>query len=543
MIFRPRDLAHQRIIGGLVILALNWVLFGVTLAETLILRANLLANIGPSLCIAVLQTVIWKGLGQRPMGRMLSSILLMAQVSTLVAALSGRALQTDMHMAYFAALAVVVIYCDWRAIVGGAATVALHHIVLSFVLPDLVFPGSADLGRVTFHAVILLVEAAVLTWSAASVTTMFSTNARSQAEAEQATGRALDSAEALAISRATTDQHAAEAAERDLALAQEQAFVVEQTAAGLTALARGDLTYRIPGAFPGSYAKLQEDFNSAIGALQADMTVIDANASAIRSEAGEISHAADDLSRRTEQQAATLEQTAAALEEITATVRLSAHGADEAFAVMSRTQDEADRSRPIITDAINAMGDIEASSEKISQIIGVIDEIAFQTNLLALNAGVEAARAGEAGRGFAVVATEVRALAQRSAEAAKEINALIFCSRDHVRNGVTLVGRTGVALEAIAARVNDISGLMGQITASTREQATALGEVNLAVNQMDQATQQNAAMVEQSTAACQNLTNDAAELAALVSRFKLGDGTARGERHGVDHRSPQRFAA
>ncbi|ADL01107.1 methyl-accepting chemotaxis protein [Brevundimonas subvibrioides] len=560
MIFQPRDLVHQRAIGAGVILGLGYVLVAVALIQALVLKSDLLSDVGPALLCAAVQTGVWFGFRDQAFGRMLSSILLMAQVSTLVAALSGHALQTDMHMAYFAALAVVVIYCDWRAIVGGAVTVALHHLILSFVLPDLVFPGSADITRVLVHAVILVVEAAVLTWSAASVTAMFAANAESQAAAELATRKAHEAADALGISRATTDRQAAEAAdrertvaheqamvakqtaERDRVLAEEQAEVVEKTAAGLSALARGDLSYRITGEFPASYAKLQADFNVAIEALHADITTIDANASAISSEAAEISQAAHELSQRTETQAATLEETAAALEEVTATVRMAAQGADDASAVMERTQAEADRSRPVIEDAVNAMGDIEASSEQISQIVGVIDEIAFQTNLLALNAGVEAARAGDAGRGFAVVATEVRALAQRSAEAAKEINALITKSRDQVKNGVTLVGRTGVTLEAIAARVSDISGIMGQITASTREQATALAEINLAINQMDQATQQNAAMVEESTAACQNLTNDASQLASLVARFELG-GTGRGRRAPAGRRSIERFAA
>jgi len=564
MILQTRDLAHQRAVGGVVILVLVWVLVGAALVQALLLKSDLLTSLAPGAALAMIQTGVLLSAGARGIGRMLSSILLMAQVSTLVAGLSGNSLQIDMHMAYFAALAVVVIYCDWRAIFGGAATVAVHHLVLSFVLPDLVFPGSADLLRVVFHAVILIVEAAVLAWSAASVTAMFAANARSQAAAEaatakavdaatqaessreaaeRATGQALDSAAALEVSRTAADRLAAETMERDLAVAREQALVVEKTAEGLSALARGDMTYRIPGRFPGSYAKLQDDFNSAMDALQADMTVIDANAGAISSEAGEISQAADDLSRRTERQAATLEQTAAALEEITATVRRAARGADEASAVMARAQVEADQSRPIITNAVEAMSDIEASSEQISQIIGVIDEIAFQTNLLALNAGVEAARAGDAGRGFAVVASEVRALAQRSAEAAKEIKTLISTSRSQVQNGVVLVGKTGIALEAIASRVSDISGIMSQITASTREQATAMEEVNLAVNQMDQVTQQNAAMVEQSTAACQNLTNDAAQLAALVSRFQLGNVSRRGANAAKTNRSTSRIAA
>jgi methyl-accepting chemotaxis protein len=308
--------------------------------------------------------------------------------------------------------------------------------------------------------------------------------------------------------------------------AKEQALVVSETAAGLTALAHGDLSHRISGQFPHEYAQLQTDFNAAMEKLEEAMGVIGSNASAMQSGAGEISQAADDLSRRTEQQAATLEETAAALDEITATVKRTAEGAERAGTVVVGAKAAAEQSGVVVGRAVAAMGEIERSSDQISQIIGVIDEIAFQTNLLALNAGVEAARAGDAGRGFAVVASEVRALAQRSAEAAKEIKSLIATSSGHVKDGVGLVGETGEALTAIVERVSEINGLMAEITASAQEQATALSEVNTAVNQMDQTTQQNAAMVEQSTAASHNLSQEAAELAVLVGKFHVSTNGA-----------------
>jgi methyl-accepting chemotaxis protein len=318
-------------------------------------------------------------------------------------------------------------------------------------------------------------------------------------------------------------------------LADLQALVVSETGAGLTALAAGDLAHRIEADFPGDYVRLKDDFNAAMEKLEDAMGVIGANASAMHSGAGEISQAADDLSRRTEQQAATLEETAAALDQITATVKRTAEGAERAGTVVAGAKSAAEESGLVVGRAVAAMGEIERSSDQISQIIGVIDEIAFQTNLLALNAGVEAARAGDAGRGFAVVASEVRALAQRSAEAAKEIKALIAASSGQVKNGVGLVGETGQALTAIVERVAEINGLMAEITASAKEQATALTEVNTAVNQMDQTTQQNAAMVEQSTAASHNLSQEAEELATLVGKFHIsqqgrgagGSGRAR----------------
>jgi methyl-accepting chemotaxis protein len=308
--------------------------------------------------------------------------------------------------------------------------------------------------------------------------------------------------------------------------AERQQAVVNGLAEGLDHLADGDLTFRLNTQFSEEYEKLRADFNSAMGRLQETMKVISHNTQGMRSGAGEISQAADDLSRRTEQQAASLEQTAAALDEITATVRRTAEGANQAQSVVSVTKGDAERSGQVVRDAVGAMGKIEQSAKEIAQIIGVIDEIAFQTNLLALNAGVEAARAGDAGRGFAVVASEVRALAQRSAEAAKEIKALISASTREVDAGVQLVGQTGQALQKIVTQIAEINGVVQEISASAQEQSTGLHQVNSAVNQMDQVTQQNAAMVEQSTAASHALAREAEELARLISRFQVGDAGA-----------------
>ncbi|MGR4864954.1 methyl-accepting chemotaxis protein [Caulobacter sp. LARHSG274] len=308
------------------------------------------------------------------------------------------------------------------------------------------------------------------------------------------------------------------------AAARENALVVSSLAEALERLAQGDLTFRVQADFPGEYRKLKDDFNAAITQLQETIKVIAASTDGLRTGADEIAHASDDLSRRTEQQAASLEETAAALDELTATVRRTASGAKQASEVVSSTRGEATHSGQVVHEAVSAMGAIEDSSKKINQIIGVIDEIAFQTNLLALNAGVEAARAGDAGRGFAVVAQEVRALAQRSAEAAKEIKTLISSSTQQVSQGVSLVGQTGEALQRIVTKVGEIDALVTEIAASAAEQATGLNEVNTAVNQMDQVTQQNAAMVEQSTAATHSLKGETGELVRLIGRFQVGDG-------------------
>jgi methyl-accepting chemotaxis protein len=311
------------------------------------------------------------------------------------------------------------------------------------------------------------------------------------------------------------------------AQARQQANVVEALAGGLKRLAGGELTCEIETDFAPEYERLRVDFNDAVRGLQSTVQEITARVGTIRLGTQEIADASDDLAKRTEQQAAGLEQTAAALQQITGTVGRTAEGSQEARRSATATQSEADRSGQVVRDAVSAMAAIEASARKITQIIGVIDEIAFQTNLLALNAGVEAARAGESGRGFAVVASEVRALAQRSAEAAKEIKALIATSTQEVERGVALVGETGEALGRILSQVASISRVVGEIAASAQEQATGLHEVNTAVAEMDQVTQQNAAMVEQTTAATRSLAHEMEQLNTLTGRFVVEKAPAR----------------
>ncbi len=302
-----------------------------------------------------------------------------------------------------------------------------------------------------------------------------------------------------------------------------QATVVTSLASGLERLAGGDLTFRLEQAFTAPNEPLRANFNTATEQLQQMMRSIASNAGTLRSGTDEIVQATDDLSRRTEQQAASLEQTAAALDEITATVRNTADGAKRAQAIVSLAKASAEQSGDVVRQAVAAMGGIEQSSQQIGQIIGVMDEIAFQTNLLALNAGVEAARAGDSGRGFAVVASEVRALAQRSAAAAREIKVLIATSVQQVGAGVRLVGATGTSLVSIVAQVGEINVAVSGIAASAQEQAAALHQVNTAINQMDQVTQQNATMVEQTTAASHSLALETEQLAHLTERFKLID--------------------
>lgn len=311
------------------------------------------------------------------------------------------------------------------------------------------------------------------------------------------------------------------AEEERKSLQAEQVQIVSLLSTALTKLADGDLTHTIKTPFFGEYDQLRQDFNRTVDNLNETIGAVVARAGEIRQRSDDVSKSSDDLSRRTENQAATLEETAAALDQLTASVRSAATGATEVEGVVANAQKDAEASEPVVRNAVQAMTEIEGSSQEISQIIGVIDDIAFQTNLLALNAGVEAARAGDAGRGFAVVASEVRALAQRSSDAAKQIKTLISASSGQVQHGVSLVGQAGEVLIKIAGHISHISGLVEEIAAGAQEQSIGLGEINIGVTQLDKVTQQNAAMVEQATTSSRALKADAGELAERVKRFKL----------------------
>lgn len=310
-------------------------------------------------------------------------------------------------------------------------------------------------------------------------------------------------------------------------LEREQEVALEALDTALGRLSNGDLTATIDKALSPKFDDLRSNFNTAVQALGSAFSDIYTEASRTASNTRELTSATDEMAKRTEQQAAALEETAAALEEITTVARQTALRTQEAREAVVASADEAVRSGKVVEQAVEAMGDIEASSRKITQIISVIDEIAFQTNLLALNAGVEAARAGEAGKGFAVVAQEVRELAQRSANAAKDIKGLISRSGEEVNAGVKLVTATGDALRQIEQHVTKVNGNVHSIALAAKEQSTGLAEVSIAVNQMDQVTQQNAAMVEESTAAINRLAEEAQTLARLITRFRLSaaDGT------------------
>jgi methyl-accepting chemotaxis protein len=305
------------------------------------------------------------------------------------------------------------------------------------------------------------------------------------------------------------------------AIDRERRIVTGTIGQALSRLAAKDLSYRMHGQLPAAYATVQEDFNNAVTLLEAALGRVIASATAIRTGTSEIATSAEDLAERAQAQAASIERTATSLKEIAAVGQKAVTGSEHAREAVGLAKHDAEEAGLVVGRTIEAMGEIEASAQQISKIIGVIDEIAFQTNLLALNAGVEAARAGEAGKGFAVVASEVRALAQRSAEAAREIKTLISTSSSQVANGASLVSATGKALERILVKVDDMNRIVLEIASGAQEQAVGLSSINGAVGEMDEATRRNANMAEESTAASRHLLSETHALADLVESFRL----------------------
>jgi len=319
---------------------------------------------------------------------------------------------------------------------------------------------------------------------------------------------------------------------RDAAVAkaradEEQANVVTALGKGLEALASGDMTYQITEPFAANYDGLRLTFNRTVEGLESSLSSVASSAQSVHNGAGEIRAASEDLSQRTEQQAASLEGAASAMDKVTGMVSESASSAKTARIEIDTVHKDANEGGQVVDKAVSAMDAIERSSQEIGQIINVIDSIAFQTNLLALNAGVEAARAGESGKGFAVVANEVRSLAQRSADAAKDIKALITASSEQVQEGVSLVAETGKMFDRIMGRIGDVSRMVAEIADGAETQSSNLRSVNASVGDMDKMTQQNAAMVEETTAAARTLASEADELASLVGRFRLKTGLGR----------------
>ena len=422
----------------------------------------------------------------------------------------------DLHMLFFAYLAVTAIMADWRAILGATAVIALHHIALNFIAPAFVFPDGASFTRVLMHAGIVVMESGVLAVLCLRIEGLVAGLAKAQDE--------------------QSAQEAHRAAEREAASREQQA-ALDALKAKLGDLSLGDLTVQVRG-LPEAYREFEVKFNSSVSALDKAIADVVEGIQAMNTGTMEISSASNDLSRRTEEQAASLEETAAAISQTTQRVSVTAKAAKSAQATIASTNTEAQDGAKTVAEAVSAMERIEKSSEEIKNIIAVIDSIAFQTNLLALNAGVEAARAGETGKGFAVVASEVRALAQRCTEAAEEVKSLITISNEHVSNGAELVNRSGQTFSAITKGVSELTQTIESIAASSEAQAGTLAQINETVHSLDRSTQQNAAMAEECTATATSLAGEAQGLARSVSRFRTNARVDNGAGDPAYHQLP-----
>ncbi len=515
-----------------------------------------MATIGAAL-FAVLGVASMR-LADRP-GRILAAQALTGQCIVLNAAMMLHPFQIDTHMMYFAVLAVLVMMSGLQALILAAATIAAHHMVLTFVMPSLVYPSSdltQNLERTAIHAVIVALETAALAFTI-HTRLKLDQAAREQAAERAAAAARVDDALAQAQLEKTRAENAlaeAEIAMRAAAKARDEAETARKRAEDgaqalraaealtetqrerhdkeamyavgllitkLEQLSQGDMTVRFNEALPDAYSRGADAFNAAMIRIEGTMRDVMLQTRAIQSESGEITHAAAELSDRTERQAATLSGLAKSLGSLTGIVRDVATDANQARAQTLAARDKAHQGGEVMAKAVEAMDAIENSSSEVRKIISVIEDIAFQTNLLALNAGVEAARAGEAGRGFAVVATEVRALASRSSDAAREIDGLINASGHQISDGVQLVKRTGVALGEIKSAVEDTAKGMQTIADATERQSGELAEVTNGLNQLDQVTQQNAAMFEETMASNTKLTENARHLTGLIDQFNV----------------------
>lgn len=514
---------------------------------------GIIAIIAVSALLAGAGTLSWAQDRIGPSTRIGSAVALCGQVALLVFACEGTRYQIDMHMAFFAALAVTTAWCCWRAILTATVVVALHHLVLNMVHPLAVFPDGAELARVLVHAVILLAEAGALIWLALrleaalqmsdSATDAAIANEASEGEVRRAAALAeeqraavedtLLSAVGLMVESAKRGEFSARVSTADELgrlgslvqsvddLARTCEGFLDETDRALAALASGDLTVRMASDFQGRFAAVAGNFNHSAEALAGALTAVTQSAVATRQAAGEILSATRDLSQRGTSQAASLEETSAAVEEIAATVRQTSETVSVAARKARATADNAGAGVAVAGRAIQAIDRVDEQARRIVDIVGVMDGLAFQTNLLALNASVEAARAGEGGRGFAVVATEVRRLAQQSADAARDVRALISETKLHVDEGVKLVREAGASLNAVSDDVGSVAAVFEEINRATCEQSQGVGEIERALRQMDELTQDNAQAAGRAAAAGDGMVETAGALARLTGRFKL----------------------
>lgn len=504
--------------GMKLIVLYSWLMSGGLLAYTLFAQVpDGIAITAIAILCGVVPTLLWMRKDAGAFARITVGITVPIYPAAALALMKGDAWQVDIHMAFFASVAIVVILCDWRAILASTLVVAVHHLGLNYVATEYVFSGGASFDRVVLHAVILLMESGVLMWVASQLTSLFTSVA---SEAQRAR-------EALAVSETAQAE-----AKR---LQDAQANVVEHLSYGLAELAECRLTHRIAAPFDADYDKLRCDYNRAMDEIEQVNTEISTTTHHILESISELREATAHVAQQTEKQAASLTETSATMNDITSIARSSSQQATSASAAVAMVNEKANLGTDVVMRTIDAMTAIESSSGEIGQIISIIDGIAFQTNLLALNAGVEAARAGDAGKGFAVVAVEVRTLAQRCAEAATSVNKLISASKDQVGRGSSLVNETGTVLTSIAEQIVGLRAAIDEMASSAATQSTRFGQINETVVEMTRITEQSAAMIEESFATTQSLAQESELARRALAKFNTHSDT--------NHNAPARAAA
>jgi len=438
-------------------------------------------------------------------GRLAVSLGAMGQLPLLTAALAGNPWQLDSHLIYFAVLAVLVVLQDQRALLAASGIVIVHHVMLTFFLPTLIYPSGGlliDLGRLALHGTVWVAETGGLLYLL-----RMQLSQREQIEQEAARlSDALTSSQELQLNLTKNEA--------------EQRNVMEQFSAALTKLAKGDLSTRIKAVFPDQFEPLRNEFNSAVNSLSVAMASVQENADSIKSDTRNIASASEKLAKRTEDQANALGRVTSRIDNISEVMSSASEDARQAAVTTTDMRVDAENGMKVVDGALEAMGQIKSSSDRIISVVDLIEDVAFQTNLLALNAGVEAARAGSAGQGFAVVASEVRALAGRSSDAAQEISTLINDSARQVQNGVKLVDNAGAVLRGVLEAVRKASDSMENIASTVGTHSQEISDLKITIAELDQLTQQNAAMFEETSAATTALTDATNLLSEIVAEFQ-----------------------